>query len=78
VKVILFGSAIVAGLQSTGSILLRNASEPVWMLVWGVVLLTLAARAKSAIVGRPVSTATRPVVLREARASARLLVETRG
>jgi hypothetical protein len=51
VKVLVLGTATVALVQSTTTLLSR-ATEPVWMLLWGVALLVLASGARSLFLRR--------------------------
>jgi hypothetical protein len=74
VKLVALGSAAIAIVQSTDGIFLRGATEPVWMLVWGVALLFLASGAKSLFVRRRAALARDPHDV----ASVGLMAESRG
>jgi hypothetical protein len=50
VKIVVFGIAFVAFVQSAGGTLLNRAPEPVLMLVWGFALLAVASGARSLLV----------------------------
>ncbi|HET7217107.1 MAG TPA: hypothetical protein VFJ02_03630 [Vicinamibacterales bacterium] len=82
VKLAAFGSAAFAFVQSTGGDVLGNATEPVWMLVWGVALLFLASGARSLIArsDRPTvaSRATGRAQDRTVRSNVELMIQTRG
>ena len=58
-KVLALGPGTVALVQST-TILLGRATEPVWMLLWGVALLVLASGARSLFLRRDSAAAPAP------------------
>ena len=65
--------------------MLGNATEPVWMMVWGVALLFLASGARSLMARRPeepIVTAHRAKArtseMTPARANIDLMMQTRG
>ena len=58
-KVLVLATSAVALVQSTTTLLVR-ATEPVWMLVWGVSLLVLASGAKSLLRRQGTAAATAP------------------
>jgi len=85
VKMAAFGSAAFAFVQSTGRDVLGNATEPVWMMVWGVALLFLASGARSLMAQRtekPTMTLTRvkarPSEMTAVRANVDLMIQSRG
>jgi hypothetical protein len=60
-KVAVASSILVAFLEATGTISLESAPEPVWMLLWGIILLGLAAVARSMLQTRQQPTHDRGV-----------------
>jgi len=62
VKVLVLGTSAVALIQSTTTLFVR-ATEPVWMLVWGVSLLVLASGAKSLLRRQDTAAATAPTAV---------------